>query len=147
MTDMREELIRRLEGATSPDPELGREILLACGWRRTCVGHFYGPLYNWSGPNGEHYHDDRLPCPTSSVDMALTIVPKHHLWEMRQGFEARAIVWMIETDYDERNPPTGYSTTFPAIALCIAALKARAEHDRHTEGASAHEVLTATKGE
>jgi len=67
------------------------------------------------------------PAYTSSLDAALTLVPLHHLWEIKQGIECRAVVWQLETDYDERNPPTGYSTTFPALALCIAALKAEAD--------------------
>lgn len=73
------------------------------------------------GSYGQH------PEYTASIDDALMLVPRHHLWELRHGFEARAIVWMIETDYDDRDPPTGYTTEFPAIALCIAALKASAE--------------------
>lgn len=64
---------------------------------------------------------------TESVDAALTLVPEAHLWELRHGVEARAIVWNMETDYGEagHDVPKGYHATSPAIALCIAALEAR----------------------
>jgi hypothetical protein len=67
------------------------------------------------------------PAYTASLDAALTLVPPHHLWEVKQGIEARAIVWRLETDYDDTGAPTGYSTTFPAIALCVACIRAEAD--------------------
>jgi hypothetical protein len=70
------------------------------------------------------------PAYTASFDAALTLVPPHYQWEARQGIEARAIVWSVCVDYDEREAPTGYSTTFPAMALCTAALRAQAESIR-----------------
>lgn len=76
------------------------------------------------------------PAYTGLIDKALLLVPRHHLWQIKQGIECQAIVWMLETDYDERDPPTGYTTTFPALALCIAALKATAEREARTESAS-----------
>lgn len=108
MTELCTELIERLEKATVPDRALDWEIHLRNGVEGV-------------GAYGRH------PTYTTSVDAALTLVPPHHLWSLRQGIEARAIVWMLETDYDERDPPTGYTTTFPAMALCIAALKAEVE--------------------
>jgi len=71
------------------------------------------------------------PAYTGLVDKAITLVPRHHLWMLKKGIECQAVVWMLETDYDERQPPTGYTTEFPALALCIAALKARQDHERH----------------
>lgn len=70
------------------------------------------------GAYGDH------PAYTASVDAALRLVPPHHLWQVKQGIECTAIVWRLETDYDDHPAPTGYSTTYPALALCIAALKA-----------------------
>jgi hypothetical protein len=53
---------------------LGFEVLLACGWRKTYVGHFHGPLYQWSsGDYSKSYSEDRLPCPTGSIDAAMTL--------------------------------------------------------------------------
>lgn len=68
------ELAERVEKSTGRDEALGHEILLACGWRKTCVGHFYGPLYYWSSPDGsKSYPEDQLPCPTESLDAAMTL--------------------------------------------------------------------------
>jgi hypothetical protein len=101
-------IIDALESATGPDRALDWEIHLRHG-------------IDGAGMYGEH------PAYTSSLDAALTVVPRHHLWEVKQGFQSKATVWMIEVDYDDRDPPLGYSTTFPAIALCIAAMKADLE--------------------
>ena len=67
----------------------------------------------------------RVPNSPPPRILALTLVPPHHLWELKQGFECRATVWQIEVDYRDRDPPLGYTTIFPALALCIAALRAR----------------------
>lgn len=84
MTDraLREEqiagLLGRVEAATGPDRELGREIMLTLGWQRTCIGHFYGPLYYWSPPGraGRGYDEDKLPDATASVDAALLLIER-----------------------------------------------------------------------
>lgn len=74
-----------------------------------------------------HAPDNDLPEFTSGIDTALRVVPRHHLWELKRGFECRAIVWMLECDYDDDGAPTGYSASLPALALCAAALRAHAE--------------------
>jgi hypothetical protein len=98
-------LIARLEQASEPDRKIDEAI------------------HDWIKP--ERFVAREY---TSSIDAALTLVPPHHFWEARQGIQAKAVVWRLERDYDEggRDVPVGYSTTFPAIALCIAALKALA---------------------
>lgn len=107
----RDDLIKQLEQAQGPDRELDRaihDLIYTPDWNKTD----FGPVAYY----------------TTSIDAALTLVPPHHLWQLKQGIQCTAIVWMLETDYDEggHDVPTGYSTTFPAIALCIAALRARA---------------------
>lgn len=102
------DLIRRLEAATGPDRELDAAIDAVIARSFASDPMFPETPY------------------TSSLDAALTLVPAHHLWWVKQGFRFQAVVWMIETDYDERYPPTGFSTNSPAIAFCIAAIKARA---------------------
>lgn len=68
------ELADRVEKSTGRDRALGHEILLACGWRKTCVGHFCGPIYHWSTPDAKiSYPEDRLPCPTASLDAAMML--------------------------------------------------------------------------
>jgi hypothetical protein len=122
-------LIERLERATGPDPELGRDVLLACGWRRTCAGHFYGPLYYWSSPsNARCYPEDRLPCPTQSIDAALTLLPEGLYWAAGYGRcrEAEPLGGVaIYRPGDTTNAIAEAEGSTVAIAVCIAALKAR----------------------
>jgi hypothetical protein len=127
------ELIERLENATGPDRELGRDVLLACGWRRTCVGNFYGPLWHWSGPGGRSYPEDSLPCPTESIDAALTLAPDNHtiyLTRPNQSAANKSCYACIAPaglggpQYAKKRAHlTAFHNSLP-IALCIAALRA-----------------------
>jgi len=115
-------LIERLENATGPDRGLGREVLLACGWRTYGVGCFIGPLIQWHSPDqnttfgdDDFYRHD----PTSSIDAALTLV-EGRLW--KAGVSADG------TGYARVGPPRIYEGKTPAIALCIGALRARASN-------------------
>jgi hypothetical protein len=103
-------LADRVQSADGPDRSLDWEIHLRNG-------------LDGVGAYGAH------PAYTASLDDAVKLVPRHHLWQVKQGIQSEAIVWMLERDYDESGAPTGYSTTFPAIALCAAAI--RAEADRY----------------
>ena len=106
------DLIARLEKATGPDRELDADIALQFDWTE-CPGD------NWIGPQGEI----AVPAYTSSIDAAMTLVPKG----MEKDFTdlygvARASVGI------NANPGPFYGTHEGgslAIALCIAALKAR----------------------
>jgi hypothetical protein len=129
------DLIERLEKATRPDSDLGRAVLLACGWRKTIVGYYMGPQFRWSSPDGKidfdddyfHRHD-----PTRSLDVAAALVPEGLAWTLGQNVHHR--YWQASVnnlDEDGRPQAIGYSglqgnRTAP-IALCIAALKARAD--------------------
>ena len=81
--------------------------------------------YSWWLKDGSDFLLGPLPSYTTSLGAALTLVPEGWLWEIKRGVEARAIVWTLEKDYDETAPPTGYHAESPALALCIACLKAR----------------------
>lgn len=123
-------LSERLGKLTGPDRDLGWEVLLVCGWRRTCVGHFYGPLYNWSSPDGKRGGDeDRLACPTESVDMALTLVPEGYHWYLSDGDDRSAgkpvaSVFESESFIKSGRVPRSVGAT-PALALCVATLRVR----------------------
>lgn len=120
------ELVKRLEAATGPDQELGREVLLACGWAKTCVGHFYGPLYTWHGPNGEYFKDDDFTRhdPTRSLDTALTLVA----FPWTRSVDATAPMLGIEVRLYGKNETTIIADhVSEPIATCMAALKASAE--------------------
>lgn len=142
------EVIARLEAASEPSRELDSAIGRALEPFPTQPFNQEGPFYRLQGmywvlgkkdtPNGpvEEKWSRCPPLYTASLDVALTLVPSHHLWQVRRGIEISAVVWMIEIDYDEHNPPVGYNSASPTIALCIAALKARAELDSrsHKQG-------------
>lgn len=128
MTNALTALAERVEAASGPSRELGHEILLACGWRRTSVGHFYGPLYQWSSPDGRRsFPEENLPNPTASIDAALTLVPD--AWPKRLS-EIRFGMWRVEMwqgDKSFKSPPDidQVAASWP-LALCAAVLRARA---------------------
>lgn len=109
----KEELITALEKADKPSFKLDNVIDLMAfdhGWR----------LERFGTP-------DITPRYTASIDAALTLVPEGHCWEVRKGYTHQATVWQIDNEYDAgsgRTLPFG-EHRFPAIALCLAALRAR----------------------
>ena len=112
MTD----LIARLSAATEPSRRLDAEIARTEGWT--------GFSDYWLSPSGQQrqFHP---PAYTSSIDAALTLVPEGYLWQLKRGFEATATVWSVMIDYDDQHPVPFGASMRPAIALCIAALRAR----------------------
>jgi hypothetical protein len=95
-----QELIARLEAATGPDRDLDVAIIDALfpGARKFPLEY------------------------TASIDAALTLVPEGWRWHLGNTLDGRgtAMIWL--------NPLTGTDEIFaaaPAIALCIAALRAR----------------------
>jgi hypothetical protein len=111
------DLIERLEKATGPDRELGIAVCAACkvrvsGYGRTDEIHAKA----WIAVNGD---------PTGSLDAAMELMPepnvegdKGRVVETRFDF-GRSMFWAT-VNYDHH----GRGAT-PAIALCIAALRAR----------------------
>lgn len=118
----REELIAALEKATGPD----RALDFWCWW--------WGKATHDGQPPDAEYADDNIkrtdaPRYTASIDAALTLVPDVFCYEVRKGYAAQATVWRIDCEYDEgsgRVLPFG-EHRYPAIALCIASLKARGD--------------------
>lgn len=110
-----QEIIARLEMASEPDSVLDGEIWMTLhphwrGYPRTKVG-------GWFSPAG-------MTCPaspyTSFIDAAMTLVPEECAWRCgcQIDFTPDACVWGHDIHFDE-------VASTPAIALCIAALKAR----------------------
>ena len=116
-----DDLIRKLANAECGSRELGDEVLLAVGWKHTSVGYFHGPIYRWSAGDGKPScaEEDR-PNPTTSLDAALTLVPEG--WSWLSGSEES---WVWPSGGMSKGHRVWAKT--PAIALCIAALKARQE--------------------
>lgn len=139
MTDPQNaELIVRLEKATGPDrrldamiygqvhwPQGGWEVVDLHDGRHGPEGHSIGPVVMRVTVGDHRSFVGTLPY-TGSIDAALSLLPKDPIYSD----------WAIERDDDlyrasthaphgQRNYSQGAT---PAIALCIAALRARAVH-------------------
>jgi hypothetical protein len=120
------ELIERLERATGPDRVLADDVLLACGWVLKDSVWYISDAHAEHGAEPCWAECDNPPDPTSSIDAALTLVPRGFEWEIKSydGFKSVSIgdplLWM-----DGEHP------TSVSIALCIAALKARHQTQGH----------------
>ena len=129
-------LVERLEKAEGPSRELDGEIATAAhGWKFVCE-----PVQGWLG-GGSWWEDAagktvRLPPYTASVDSALTLVPEGWEWQVSnrapKPLAGRAYIHnreLISGGAVSHNPKyRGQEATAatPALALCIAALRARA---------------------
>jgi hypothetical protein len=107
-----QDIIARLERASGPDHEIDREI---AEYLRT-----------YSPPDRGSQEGD-WPNYTHSIDAALTLAPKGFQAYVDTGVgafsgDAHACVW---TDYPHRISGGARQCFNPAIALCIAALRAR----------------------
>ena len=126
MTRKIEELIERLEKAQEPNRELDAAIAKASGL------YVYekrgGDKKEWLYPTNEDewrkslYETGawRLPDYTSSIDAALTLVSEGYQWDFHSCV-GEACVSNLSRDIERY----GVSKISPAIALCIAALRAR----------------------
>ena len=112
----RDELIAALERAEGPS----RELDYWCWWRSTDVLRHDDPEPD---DVAEDIRRDIMPRYTASIDAALSLVPDGWHWAVSWG---GVHLWRHFEDYPI--PGTGIIVQHktPAIALCIAALKARA---------------------
>jgi hypothetical protein len=115
----REQLIAAMEKATGPDHDLDLAIARWCFESGGIAGVDYDPEL-WLIRNGGEF--------TGLIDAALTLVPESAYWNLLtdgagDGYQA-AVVSREGADRGERLAWVGGAT--PAIALCIASLKARA---------------------
>jgi hypothetical protein len=110
----RDELIAALEAATGPDRALDQAIwAVIAGWSYPLVG---AAVYDFA-QNGANY--------TESVEAAITLVPEGEGWEIDFGPNSTSakpdvIWWCASVGIEDATAST------PAIAVCIAALKAGA---------------------
>ncbi len=106
---MSEKLIKLLEEATEPNHNLDVAIAEAIGWFAA------------------HPNEHRAPDFTSSIDAALTLVPKYYRAIVCTDPRMAAVTDVNQDDH-WYEPELHYSpvrAATPVIALCIAALKAR----------------------
>lgn len=118
-----EDLIKRLEAATGPSRELDAEIVrLVAGWKR--IDSPGGA--DWIDPRGYEQCDRDVPHYTASIDAALTLVPEH--WSATISTHPNNIGTFARVYNDGMKTEPAFNVHGnrpPAIALCIAALKAR----------------------
>lgn len=106
------DLIERLEKATGPDREIDLAIYRA---------EFPHPAVGLPKRNQDEYDRARGPRYTSSIDAALTLVPEGCKWEA-SSYPKNGAAWVGPF----KAPVQQFTVAAtPAIALCIAALKAR----------------------
>lgn len=114
VTSLLSHLIARLERATGPDRELDADIALQFDWTE-CPGD------NWIGPQGEI----AVPAYTSSIDAAMTLRPAGaNCSGFDDGPDICDAYWSRNNVKDGHWLVTAEGKT-PALALCIAALRAR----------------------
>lgn len=128
---MAENLIDRLEKATGPDRELDVAIAFAIGRVRERDGNYLYATGNDSDmvvePNeyDDHIVAQPLGYYTRSLDAAATLVPeKAAAWRVGRGDVSWAVV---SEGYRDSDKDHTVQAATPAIALCVAALKARSE--------------------
>jgi hypothetical protein len=113
-------LIARLEKATEPSRELDADICdLLYGKSQ---GKFQSPTLEWARLWNHK--------PTASIDGALTLLPPGQYWIVGYGKNSEAEPLGGAVIYPPQGsklaPEAEAEAATPAIALCIAALKARA---------------------
>lgn len=112
------ELAERCEQATGPDRELNIALLPLVGLRFVDEGHPIGEVcYE------QNNHAVPMPRFTASLDAAMTLVPEGFAWEAGfcEGKHAASV-----SSNGNRMPDATICATV-ALALCAAALKARAQ--------------------
>jgi hypothetical protein len=131
------DLIERLEKATGPDRELDAKLAFVNGAWAAGVDEGV-PWVQWAKNTAVEINDE-LPRYTASIDAALTLVPEGWEWEL---YSNPPSAWLCERGYDPDtyNGKTALaSTKSPAIALCIAALKARSAAERDLTQEASHD--------
>ncbi len=125
------DLIERIEAASGPDIELDREIMLYSGYRyeQRDIGCRYedgSVALDWVYVDikTDKWRSTHPLSFTASIDAALTLVPDGYSFNLGNDVKPWAHIWFDLPAYDGK-PYEGRAAT-PALALCAAALKARA---------------------
>jgi hypothetical protein len=124
-------LIKRLEKATDPDRWLDAAVVVALDirpdWLKNARGElwvddrgavlFRDECFKRRGPGNPSLREKDVPEYTASLDAALTLVPDNTPWMLTRY--SNATIWAEVGEEWQHQGAT------PALALCIAALKAR----------------------
>lgn len=121
-------LVEKLEALSAPCRECEEAIYEAIG---NC-NHKRYECYSVQGDSGQTcldcgkdlYGADSAPRYTASIDAAMTLVPEGYVWSINTFAEpSRASAYLVRHDNCYVRTNEQFCAT-PAIALCIAALKA-----------------------
>jgi len=113
-------LIKKLEAATEGSRELDAEVAVAAGLDKDTMCSMYLDWVRLNNANMINGHPG--PHYTTSIDAALTLVPEGVAHWMIRSPKPWAKIWL---HYDNTDNETYGDGATPALALCIAALKAR----------------------
>lgn len=120
------DLIERLENATGPDRELDMRIALSADDCHDDRGEW---VYRPSDVERDQRQLIPTPAYTYSIDEALSLVPAGFIWRVESPPDCYCVVGRptLKGGFSiARGKFVSTHKTSPAIALCIAALKARA---------------------
>lgn len=119
-------LAERCEAGSGPDRRIDHAILLnALGWQRSDVE---GWLVNPAGRTVLAIHQPRF---TASLDAALSLVPEGRYWSVCNESQLAGKAEAEVGHHEKRGTALVAWCATPALALCAAALRARAEEARH----------------
>lgn len=132
-------LAERVEGLGGPDREVDVLIALAIDWGHPASPCTLRHLHKALGASlAELVRDaespqmitSQLPRFTASIDSALSLVPEGHQCSIGNS----PIAWWAHVGplNDPNSDETAYTGATPALALCAAALRARASITRTT---------------
>lgn len=127
------DLIERLGKAVGPDKELDWDLALLAGWERRDWDIASANL-GWFAPGVPNVMHSDPPRYTASIDAALTLVPDGWAWAVREHRDCppphsdalakvSRVAWGCPEGELYEQSQARHPT--PAIALCIAALRAR----------------------
>jgi hypothetical protein len=124
-------LAERCEQAVGPNNGLDAEIALAIGYTHERRGTERACW--WRTPAGQQLayvgYKNHPPFFTGSLDAAVTLVPEGRAWTVGQNLHHWFWQASINALNDDGNPTSigfGGPCGWPALALCAAALRARA---------------------
>lgn len=126
-------LADKVEALEGPSREVDAEIAPLQGLRMKDEGHPLGGCYY--DTNG---HGVPLPAHTASLDAALTLVPKGWIatttdfTHLQENVEGRGLAELYPgiRFWGDANRQIQVSAATPALALCAAALRARAQQEQ-----------------
>jgi len=128
------ELAKRCEQASGPERELDGAIWCAVNGYDFLGWDGAGVMWRKRGHDRSHYPADRVRIFTASLDAALTLVPEGWPWSLdatqRPPYRecGRADIFAPGGGLKPTDVMDVYAAT-PALAICAAALRARAAKD------------------